>query len=423
MTDFVYRLAALAIKFTIPLLILSLSSQAELGHYYLGTGVLIFVVTLIGLETAIPFAGRYLLARTEHRRRLVFSVFFLNLVLTGLALSAPVVLFCALHTPYGLGLLAWLPVVFTVELCVNEFGRFHWNVGHGETASRREVARAISLTVAALTSLWVEGHVVTGLSLSLLSGFNSLLLLREVRRFGLLPNAALLRRLEFLKPRRFPSRLRTLLGTCGPQVVQIQLISLQPLLERWLIERRLGMEMVGAFSFHYSLIQTSAALILIAKVGQLRRLILSESMAPGGMVYMAALRFLGLALALIGACAVSVYLALPVMTQLLGKHVSSGWLITTVAAFSGCTATFASAVSPLYAGHDRVLRANLLTVVAMLPLLLPLALAPWPGPLGTPLVLALIVAGSALQLIFRTLFFLSRMPRSPMPHEDMKGPA
>lgn len=406
MTDFVCRLAALAIKFAVPIFILSLSNQAELGHYYLSTGVLIFVVTLIGLEMAIPFAARYLSARTERQRRRVFSTLFLTLVPTGFLLSAPAVAFCALQTRQELSVLAWLPVVFTVELCVNELGRFHWNVGHSRTASRREVARAVSLTAAALTSLWLKGHVVTALSLSMLCGLNSLLLITEIRHFGMLPSTRLLYRLKLLQPNRFLAQLRLLLLTCGPQVIQIQLICLQPLLERWLIERKLGMDMVGAFSFHYSLIQTSASLLLITKVGQLRKLILAQHDATPE-AHMAALRFMALTMALIGACAALMHLTLPFLMQLLDKHVSSGWEITAVASLSGCAATFASAVSPLYAGRARILSANLLTAVAMLPLLIPLVLAPWLGPFSTPQVLALIVAGATLQLMCRVLYFFS----------------
>lgn len=401
MSSFLFRLSALALKFGCPLLILHLASQSELGKYYLSTSFLTFVVMVIALEMAIPFSSFYLKARSDRGRRRVFTIFLLSQgAIASLLCMVPTLLCIALADLPG-PVMLMLPAVLVVETCSSEVGRFFWNVGESAVASRRDLYRAIAITSAVTVALLAQQAVVSVLSLGLLTLLNMLLLARELVIWG--EGARALRRVPLSRAAglgRLVRGVQRSLKISGPQVLHGQLLAMQPLLERYLIQQKLGLDQVGAFSFHYSLVQTGASLVLMPQVAKVRRAILSDTLPAGRNTHLEALRFAVIAALTFTACMLITYACVPWLSMLLHKHVSTGVMLTLTAGVAGAANTYAAALSPLYASRPRILFANILTALTIVPLA---ALILWPLPQSDafPVVASFIVGLSLVQTVLR----------------------
>jgi hypothetical protein len=367
---FAYRVLALGLRFGCPLLILAMSTPEMMGKYYLFIAYFTFVVFLIAMETAIPFSRKYLRQRNESRRRSVFTSFVASQFVLSLVLAVPATGVFFLGASGPVYLMALFLAAVISEACVNEVGRFFWNIGQVDTVSRRDFLRAVIFVIAMAASVMVSKEVVTATSLGTIATCNAILLVREMRVWG----AARQRFLLFLRApgsrfRSVMTRVRLAVRESLPQVVHLQIMALQPLLERLVIDQRVGAELVGSYSFQYSVVQAGASLFLLPVVAATRRAILSATdSTQWGEAHGKSLRLLAHVFALTILLAGISHFALPVVAVLLGKTISSSVMVIMAAQLAAAAATYATAISPLYAKPGRLWRANLAALFSMLPL-------------------------------------------------------
>jgi hypothetical protein len=405
--SFIYRLASMGLRFCCPLLILAVSTPETMGSYYLFSVYFTFVVFLIALELAVPFSRKYLRRDRPAWRRKVFSSFVATQLGLSAVLAAPVALVYWLGADAGPVLVVLFALAILTETCVNEVGRFFWNIGQAKIASRRDLVRSLIFVTAVTAAVVFDDTVVSVVSLGIIVVCNTGILWRELRVWG---DGEWMARGKFMVGRtqtmRLMKRVGRSVGESLPQVVHMQVLALHPLIERAVIESRIGMEMVGAYSFQYSVIQSGASLLLMPVVAMTRRSILAAN-GPGewSRAYSLSLTLLLKIMLVAGALAVVAHFAIPILAAVLNKNISSTLPALTAALLAGVTATFSAAVSPLYARRGRLLRANVLALAAMLPMAA-LLLPGWHGHSSELTVMGAIMLAATLQMSLRVLYLI-----------------
>jgi hypothetical protein len=349
MLDFMLRASTLLLRFACPLLILAISSAENLGRYYLFISYLTLTATLIATELASVHSGQYLRSRSNSRKAKVFRIFSNNTTVVSSTLSIPATLTYFLTIPTPFIELPLVIMLFTTEACVNEIGRFYWNVGLHAQACRRDLLRAISFTLGIIISTVISGEAVHWIGILIISIGNAMILRFDSKLLGM-------GRYSFRTPsKRYLGKLYNVIKKSMAQVIQTQTTSVQVFIERLLIERQLGLSYVAAYSFQYSIIQTSATLYVWPKISKVRESIF-ESKTNNHQAEILNLLFL----ITISFSAIGIMLSalLPYAQQYTDKLAETSLLIILVATISSISSTFCNAVSPNYC-KDKALKITL----------------------------------------------------------------
>ena len=122
-------------------------------------------------------------------------------------------------------------------------------------------------------------------------------------------------------------------------------------------------------------------------------------------VYKAALRLYPIVIIFITLFGIFGYFALPILGELLNKNpVEDILLIILVVIISSSTNTYTAAVSPLYGQQNRWLRANLVSIILLIPLMLGFFVYKYIGVEEVVFVFTLIAFTSIVQTIIRLNF-------------------
>lgn len=368
MLSFLYRLFSLSLRFGCPLVILAVSDSAMLGKYYLFSAFFTLAVFSVSLEISVPFAKRYLAAKHPARQSKVFRSLIVSQITLAAVLEIPFCIFYWYKTGAPAPIVGMLFFALISEACVNEVGRFLWNIGAASDASRRDFIRAAYFMVAMVGSVWMTGEVVSVPSLMVLAVFNAVLLVSERRYFR--HSEGISDPVKRAWSKRFRSvalRVFTTVKSAGPQIVHVQILSLLPFLERSALEKTLGLAVVGSYSFQYSMVQSGASLLLMPAIASTRRIILSDHVSATSFNSSLTLLFKVLGIAAVGAILTGI--AIPIVNHLMSKNLQSSPVLLVTVLFAASASTYAAAVAPLYVASARLIKANLLTLLAMAPLL------------------------------------------------------
>lgn len=410
------RISGTALRFLIPLYIMAFSSESELGVFYLATALLTSSATFIGLEFGYYYSAIYL--STEARQKAeVFNDFVIQGARIGLFviivgfLLVSAWLFASTIPIY----LIFVPILFASEALSFEVGRFLWNIDEVKYASFRDFVKSIALVFAIVVSLYLFDTILSIFSIVTLTLVNFSLLLYEINRWGDLNstiNANFIVRLSPVNSAKI--FIRQLLVVSGPQFLQNQVISFSLLVEKIIITTVIGLGFQGIYSFAYSIVQTSASLFLSPHVAEIRRIIISDQ--PGFLnksTYKSALRLYPTVIFFIVLFGIFGYFALPVLTGFLNKDpVEDILLIILVVIVSSSANTYTAAVSPLYGQQSRWLRANLVSIIILTPLILSLFVYKYVSMDNVVFVLTLIASSSIVQAIVRLSYFRKKYYQS-----------
>lgn len=364
--SFVYRLLSLGMRFGCPLLILYVSNPALLGEYYLFSSAYTLLVFLVSLEIGVVFSGRYLQSRSSGGQREIFAQLNTTQAWLSLILATPVIVIFALAKSVPADITLLLVLFVISEACVNESGRFFWNIGRSDVASFRDFVRAISFSFSIIFSVIFHNSVVTATSLLMLLGFNLILIAWDMRSWGVIKISIKFHSVTGLR-RRF-KKIGKLISISKPQIIHLQIISLIPLIERASLEEAVGLAFVGSYAFQYALVQSGASLFLMPKIAELRKLILSAPGSTSPEARRASVRFLATVIMFNAISALAAYIALPTLLVILNKTLFMTPLMIIVIFLSSCAITFATTVSPQYASIDRILSSNVMTVICFTPM-------------------------------------------------------
>lgn len=367
MLAFFFRLSSLAIRFLCPLAILALSNAETMGNYYIFTSYFTFFVGISALEMGVPFSRRFLRCNSEKRRRCVFSGFLVNLAVVTTVVAIPASLFVASWAGVSNFLIPLFFLSLVTEACVNEVGRFFWNIGEWRSPSLRDLVRAVIFTAAIVGSVYFEQKVLTSMTFLIITAGNLCIMGWEMRFWGMAPTGRVVHPSRLL--RSVWARVRRSLAGSLPQFLQMQLLGLQPLLERKLLEKALGLSELAAFAFLTSLMQSAAGLVLVPMVAKTRRGVLgSQSVLERVNANRQALLLLFNICVISGAIGFLVFVGLPLINALMEKEISATFFIALIAYLSSVAAIFCSAIAPLLTVKKYASKANALTFLALAPL-------------------------------------------------------
>ncbi len=373
-----------------------------MGAYYLFISYFTFVVGVSSLELAVPFSRKYLRCKSDKQRRILYSGFLTNLITVTAALSIPTGVLVAAWAGVSIDLIPLFCVCLATEACVNEIGRFFWNIGEWKMPSLRDLVRAVIFSTAFVVSVYIENAVLTSITFLILSAGNVAIMVFEWRCWGGARAARDMHVLKLLKSTCL--RVRQSLAKSMPQFLQMQLLGLQPLLERTLIEKTVGLATLAAFSFFTSVVQSAASLQLVPLVAKARQRILGASSVSESIEANRKAIFLGLKIgAISGAWALTVYAIMPLLDKILEKNLELSPSLLLLAYASSVSAIFCSAVAPLFTVKGVALWSNVLTALAMGCLLL----GQYFRVEGSILELLLIICGvAAFQIFYRVLYII-----------------
>lgn len=367
-----YRLIGTGIRFTVPLYIIALSTEYELGLYYLSLSILLTASSFLGLEMGYFFSTKYL-SKDIINKKDILNQLIINCTNISLLVTIPIVLVYAILAKAHLPLYIFLvPLLFTLEACSFELGRFFWNIGEVSQASFRDFIKSIFFIVAIYASLQITDSILSIYSVTILIISNICIIFYEILKWGdykkLFKNFFILKNTSIIEVYSF---IRLLISACGPQFVQNQVIGLTMLIEKIFITSLLGLSAQGIYSFIYSLMQTSAALFLMPSAAKTKQTIIADHpYFNDPKIYLAAIRYLPIVILFLSIFAVISFFAVPILADIMEKSIDKNILIVIFAVFfSASSNAFMSSVAPLYSHPGRWVRANIISILLMLPLL------------------------------------------------------
>lgn len=403
MQAFLFRLSALAIRLLCPLAVLAVSDAKTMGSYYLFISYFTFVVGISALELAVPFSRKFLRCKSDRQRRLLFTGFLTNQVVVTTSLAIPAGLLVSVWAGVPIALIPLFCLCLATEACVNEVGRFFCNIGQWLMPSLRDLVRAMVFTIAIVASVYLEKEVLTPVTFLTISAGNLAIMVWEWRSWGQAKSEKKLDVLHHLNSTW--SRVRRSLAGSLPQFVHMQLLGLQPLLERTLIEKSMGLAAVASFAFLTSVMQSVAGLLLAPMVASVRRDILgartpSDYLPARSQIFLLLLWISGIT-ALV---AIGVYFALPLIKLILEKEISISPLFAFVTCLVSVSAIYSSAISPLLTVGNLAWWTNTLCVIAISPLVV-FQWMPYGGEVAS-LGVQLLAVVAVVQIAGRIIFVL-----------------
>ena len=289
-----YRVLGTGIRFTVPLFIIAISTEYELGLYYLSLSVLLTASSFLGLEMGYFFSTKYL-SKDITDKKDILNQLIINCTNISLLITLPIILVYAMLTEENLPLYVFLiPLLFTLEACSFEIGRFFWNIGEVSQASFRDFIKSFFFIVAIYVSLLITDSILSFYSIVILIISNITIILYEISKWGdykkLFKNFFILKNNSIIEVGSF---IRLLISACGPQFIQNQVIGFTMLLEKIFITSLLGLSAQGIYSFIYSIMQTSAALFLMPSAAKTKQTIIADHpYFNDPKIYLAAIRYL-----------------------------------------------------------------------------------------------------------------------------------
>lgn len=352
-----------------PISILHLSTAAVLGEYYLFITFLTFAVFFISLEAAVPFSHRYLQANSDALKSEIFNKFIISQLSVSSIPAIPLFLYYIFNNSISILTATLFYLALVTSACSNETGRFFWNIGKGDVATKRDLWRSLTFVAAIILSVNIYQTVVSEISLVLIVISETVIVYSEIRRWGSNPVGK--GKFKHYSGSSYSSISDMLqqFRVSLPQVLHLQILAIFPFLERTMIDRSIGLEAVGAFSFNYAGVQAGLSLLLMPLLADGRRAILSAH-TPAQHLYAHKMTFVLLTrITIVSAIfTIAAYIAVPLFANLMHKDLELQPIGSVAVMISAIASTYNSAISPLYAKGDRILSANLITLMCTLPM-------------------------------------------------------
>lgn len=362
MQAFFFRLFALLIRFICPLAALALSSVETMGKYYLFVSYFMLVSGIATLELAVPFSRKYLLSKNNIQRRIIFGDFIINQSLVSLTLAIPACIFVSIWADIPLQLIPLFCLSVATEGCAIEGNRFFWNIGESKFLSKRDLIRAVIFTVAVVISIYFMKEVVSIWTFLIVMAGNLCIIVWEFRLLGGIRRRDRSNIFQIL--RRSLLGVRWSLSVSIPQFLHMQILTLQTLLERVLVEKTLGLASVGVFSFLTSLIQSATGLLLVPAVAKVRQSLLSAENISNRIIANSQVKVLLFKVLVISAIsALIAYISLPLVNMLLRKDLFAFPSLALIAYLSSASAIFYSSIAPLFSRREYAWFANGLSLL------------------------------------------------------------
>ena len=367
MRAFNFRLYALVLRFLCPLAVLFLTNPEMMGQYYIFISYFTFAVTISGLELAVPFASKFLRGKTERQRDIILNAFIKNQIALTLFISLPASVIIANMIEIPSTLVPFLFVALASESTVNELNRFYWNIGLVLKPSVRDLMRSFVFAVSVVGSVLLYENILTIFTFLFIIIGNFAILMIEFKtilsRFNNL-NGNLLYKIQ-----KLCLRVRQTVSSSIPYFFHMQILGIQPLLERTLIEKSFGFTQVAAFAFTISIVQTSAGLLLLPYISAVKSKIIGvREMNEWKLVKKLSLKLLLKIILVSGTLSGIVFLIIPILNTITNKELPLSAMLVFSAFATTVASVFCSSVSPVITKRGRGIKENIYSFLILLPL-------------------------------------------------------
>lgn len=352
------RFISIFIRFLVPILITQISNQEELGLYYLYVSVFTFVIFVYSFELNFYFSKKELTSNEKSQ--------FINLIQLTAAIIT-VYLFLGIptligtqyiFTPFEKVTLVMSLLFVGSEKVLNEYGRFFTNLGLISKVIYLDLFRSISHLLSCVFSLTLTERILTTYY------FLSFFILNIIIIIVYLVSCRHKNNTISVKSTIFEIRKSIINGviTSKGVITQSFMSFIYPIIERFLLERTVGLTIVGGYVFFQTLIQSMISILFLPKISNLRKqaIYLSDSSSLNEKVSLTGLTSLTMLTLVCG-------LVFAVFTQILLEFVKIefkieiDFIFSLVAILGAASLNISYIVSPHYARPSNYLAASLNT--------------------------------------------------------------
>ncbi len=403
------RIVATLIRTIIPISIIWLSSDENLGVYYLSISILTFGATLVGLDLGLFFSSKYV-GEDQRGKIQVFNLFLKQgLRINFLAIILGLIgffLFSFLSFP---AFLILIPLLISIESLSLEFGKFYRNLGYILYASFRDLIRSIILAITIFFSLLFFDTILVfeTLSLYILCLFS--LIIFESLSFGIIRKIIIS---DFFVPKNILSSTKDLFFISGPQFVQNQINNLIMVLERTFLSVALGLDIQGIYSFFWSFVSVVSSLFSFPYVAKNYQILISDIPNFSQIkTYRSVINLFFELFALVLLLTIICVISEPVIEYFFNEFDYSFYILFVAVGLSVLANTYISAAGPIFGQIKFFWSSNILTSLIALPyFLIPMIYnSPLNIELHFNLAMLLVTIVSILELTLRISFFYKQI--------------
>tara|TARA_B100000795_G_scaffold261121_1_gene237597 strand:+ start:537 stop:1820 length:1284 start_codon:yes stop_codon:yes gene_type:complete len=401
------RACGVGFRFLVPFTLLASGASEDLGLYYLATSIIGIVSIFGGMELGLFYSIEY--KKNENLRdRTSLQQFFYVLCGFNILLVLISIVFWIFWYKHLPELFVLIIIALAVESVSYELGRLLWNLGEVEKVSKRDFLRPLLFAGSILISLFLFNKILTSVSLLIFIISNTSILIYESRKYlGITTSMHDISWVNNVVKYQFLSKL---FKQVGPQFLQNQILAASVILERLLFTATVGLAFLGSYAFIFTIISVLSHLIFMPKMVKVREIIIADQSSLSNIeAYTESIKFLGpvilVTLVITGVMA----FAGPLIENYFDKDLNfSPMILITMGATSAIYA-YNAAVSPLFSHKTRWLKANILTVFGLMPIVACIYFNEFLSDDPEMLALGAILISALTQLSFRLVFFKSRV--------------
>ena len=405
--NLILRISGNGFRFLIPVTIIALGSPNELGFYYLAISIMAAISIFGGMELGL-FYSIECKNKADLRSSAPMQQFFYVLCGFNLILSIAAIAFGIFWWKQLPELFVLIVLALAVESVSYEVGRFLWNLGEVEKVSRRDFLRPLVFLLSILISIFLYNKILTSVSLLIFIVGNTAILIYESRKY--LGFRMISYNQSWVDDVIVYDFLAKFIRRVGPQFLQNQLLSVIVILERFMITVTIGVVFLGSYAFLFSIVSTLSHLIYMPKMVKVRKLIIADQLSLSNVeVYIESIKFLLPVIVVTFFITVAMFITGPLIENYFDKDLNFSPMIVATIGVTSAIYAYNAAVSPLFSHKTRWRVANMLTLFGLTPMLAAIYLHEFISTDLEMLALGALSISAIMQLVFRLVFFNSRV--------------
>ena len=405
--NLILRACGTGFRFLIPVTLIGSGASDELGLYYLAISIMAGISIFGGMELGLFYSIEYK-KKENLRNAATFQQFFYVLCGFNLILSIAAIAFGIFWGKQLPELFFFIVIALAVESVSYEVGRFLWNLGEVEKVSKRDFLRPLVFAISILVSLFLYSKILTSVSLLIFIVANTAILIYESRSyFGVTMSTLNINWIRDMTTYDFASKL---FQRVGPQFLQNQILSVVLILERVLFTVTVGLVFLGSYAFIFSIVSVLSHLIFMPKMVKVREIIIADQISLFNVqAYIQSIKFVWLVVLVTLTVTAVISFTGPWIANFFDKDLNFSPLVLITVGVTSAIYSYNAAVSPLFSHKTSWLKANMLTLSGLIPIVACIYFSEFLSDDSEMLALAAILVSAFMQLAFRLVFFKSRV--------------
>ncbi len=398
MIGLIQRAISLGVRVLLPLLLLALTDEHELGVYYLLTAFYGLLVSLGGLEASYYYSRSLVRAPGQLvRQAQLWSRFLQTIALFSLGAALIGALIGQAKFHYAIALVPFFIAFVASETMVNESTRLMWLVNRPAHATRSDLVRSFLLVTAVACSALTMKTVIAWPFFLIMAIGNAGILYWHTRQWPPLRRRMTSRRNPALLLVALVKGGRRCLSVSLPQFAYMQTVALWLLMERLSLDASMGKAAVAGYAFGTGIVVAGVSLILLPSLSNYKNIYLGIRRPGRNDRFALVVRCARVLTPLAFVLGIAVWLGVPVINHVMNRQVELPLALALAgavsAACSGVCGQIGITLPAAYAWRLAIVAGLATLGIFSLPLLL--------GGIGVPAAAALVAGHGLLQVGLR----------------------